>query len=83
MGNATINCPTLGGVLLSIFGQNFGQDGLAITIGENDCNNPTFVTETLVTCVLPQGAGSELDVRVNRAQRFSQVSVDTVYLLHL
>jgi len=67
-----INCPTEGGVVLGITGENFGyEEGLiAIFINTNRCGNIRLVNTTYATCVLPEGTGTLVPVvvRVSRQQ---------------
>lgn len=63
VGNATVDCPTSGlasdgvtPVYLTIYGLNFIQGGLSITVGGAECLSQT-TSETLLTCALPASDG--------------------------
>jgi hypothetical protein len=78
--SVTIQCPTAGGLLLTIIGQNFPSSSanLSVTIGplvgSLPCSNATLVTGpaapqpplAAVTCVLPAGVGSNMRVTVGQ-----------------
>lgn len=73
VGNGTTNCPTIGGITLTVTGTAFGSstDTLSVSIGTNVCTNVVFVATTKVTCTLGQGAGSNLLVTLFRNKLFS------------
>jgi hypothetical protein len=68
--NATSNCPTSGGVTVSVTGRSF-LTPLAVFINGNGCTSLRVISTELVTCSLPAGTGYEQAVTVNSREQFS------------
>jgi hypothetical protein len=63
-GNGTSECPTEGGIRISIYGQNFVALALSASVYGQTCTLPTLVSSSLITCTLPTGAGTGRPVQV-------------------
>jgi hypothetical protein len=70
--NVTSNCPTAGGVTLTIFGTDFPTQSVSIKIGSNDCTGFVYLSSTRISCTLPAGAGLLQPVLVAAGVLFSQ-----------
>ena len=68
----TAECPTAGGILITIAGSNFGASGSAALVGSRLCI-PTAAGDTEIICTLPSGSGS--DVRVVVRDSFGNASL--------
>ena len=58
----TSECPSKGGVPITLHGHSFSAPGqvptdVEITIGQNTCTNLNVVNGWTITCNLPQGSG--------------------------
>jgi hypothetical protein len=60
--NATINCPTLGGNMITIHGHNFLEPVSAFVNGQSCIIDTHPVASTMVRCTMPVGAGFEQSV---------------------
>jgi hypothetical protein len=58
--NITTQCPTEGGVELVIFGANFFQSAISVTVGGQPCSDPRVVSLFEVRCALPPSSGGSL-----------------------
>eukprot|EP01012_Entosiphon_sulcatum_P051097 TRINITY_DN7013_c0_g1_i3.p1 TRINITY_DN7013_c0_g1~~TRINITY_DN7013_c0_g1_i3.p1 ORF type:complete len:4070 (-),score=286.73 TRINITY_DN7013_c0_g1_i3:31-12240(-) len=71
-GQVTQQCPTSGGLRLTITGDNFGTSAASITLGSQTCS---AVVHTLpsqqLTCTLPAGTGANIPVIVSQGGQFS------------
>ncbi|GMH86050.1 hypothetical protein TL16_g10421 [Triparma laevis f. inornata] len=70
--NQTVNCPTTGGNLLTIYGADFGPTStpIAVTVADEPCTNPTLtVAHSQITCELPFGTGENVGVTVIVAEQ--------------
>eukprot|EP00457_Paulinella_chromatophora_P000003 gb/GEZN01000003.1/.p1 GENE.gb/GEZN01000003.1/~~gb/GEZN01000003.1/.p1 ORF type:complete len:6228 (-),score=473.22 gb/GEZN01000003.1/:302-18958(-) len=56
-GNATENCPTVGGITLTVKGENFSPDRTTVKIGVLVCTYFKYVNPREATCRLPEGTG--------------------------
>jgi hypothetical protein len=70
--NATSQCPTEGGTLITIIGDNFGENALSVHIGTQTCIGVTYYSVTKLTCTVPEGTGSPTSVVVIFGQRYSR-----------
>jgi hypothetical protein len=70
--NATFDCPTTGGTIITVKGDNFGYLGLGVRIGTRSCIGVTFISVFELTCTVPAGTGSPTSVVVIFGQRFSR-----------
>jgi hypothetical protein len=68
--NSTANCPTTGGVDITILGSAFTSTGAAVKVGANDCLI-TFLVSSQIICTLPAGTGLNLAVSVFAANLLS------------
>lgn len=73
-GNASINCPTAGGVTITVSGGGFSSDcdGMAVQVGSSFCSGLACLSSAQMTCLLPAGAGFSQGVVVILSSRFSQ-----------
>ena len=71
-GNATTQCPTFGGVTITLSGSNFPTVSMSVKVGGNDCTGVNYISSTLISCTLPAGAGSSQLVVVAAGVLFSQ-----------
>ena len=69
--NSTYNCPTLGGSTITILGVYF-TSASSVTVNGLVCSNVYYNSSTLLTCILPAQAGSNLSVIVTTGLSFSQ-----------
>jgi hypothetical protein len=56
-GNVTTQCPTTGGVTITLNGAQFAQIDTTVTVGGVACSNYIFFSVSLATCRLPSGTG--------------------------
>ncbi len=56
--NATTDCSTEGGAAMTVRGEPFVQEGISVSIGGSLCANPVVLSNSLLTCTLPAGAGA-------------------------
>jgi hypothetical protein len=68
--NSTINCPTAGGARLTIFGSLFGTSVTAFVNGAS-CGSLIRISDEVLTCSLPSGAGLSQSVTVSSTSQFS------------
>jgi hypothetical protein len=61
---ATIDCPTSGGIWLTIEGEGFGADALSVSIGGQYGRQLQFISSTQIRCMLPPGMGKQVPVAV-------------------
>jgi hypothetical protein len=66
-GTSTINCPTEGGITITIIGTNFALVQ-SITVGGRLCTSATNSDASTATCTLPAGAGTNVAVSVSGPQ---------------
>eukprot|EP00457_Paulinella_chromatophora_P000059 gb/GEZN01000059.1/.p1 GENE.gb/GEZN01000059.1/~~gb/GEZN01000059.1/.p1 ORF type:complete len:2708 (-),score=174.89 gb/GEZN01000059.1/:523-8646(-) len=65
-------CPTAGGVLITIDGEDFTSSGAQVRVGNVPCVNVQHLSDKKLTCLLPPGAGALQSVTVNKRQLYSQ-----------
>ncbi len=58
--NSTVECDTEGGAALTIYGNNFVQSNIAVTIGGESCSSPFVRSVRMITCLSPPGAGGAM-----------------------
>jgi hypothetical protein len=80
VGNTTVLCPTEGNVTITVFGTNFVQSQLAVTVAGAECTNPVVRSLFELTCTLPIGSGGE--PRGVVVQRATQASATVPFLTY-
>eukprot|EP00808_Paulinella_micropora_P019733 g59215.t1 len=63
--NKTVECPTEGGVTLTIMGANFNPDKSTIKIGVQSCDSKRYISNGELRCVLASGTGLDRLVSVS------------------
>ncbi len=56
--------PTAGGTFVTIKGENFDENGVTVTIGENTASNVVVNSPFELTCLTPAGSAGSVDVVV-------------------
>lgn len=68
--------PTIGGIILTIYGRNFGDRSASITVGGNPCpENTSAHTHSSIECILPSGQGTLNPVFVTVDQKLSSAQI--------
>jgi len=87
VGNSTVDCPTEGGVVLTIRGDKFSPAKMAIKIDVADCTRLTFISVREVRCTLARGVGLNRSVSLRvgtgyaRPQNLVSYAYATLYAI--
>lgn len=81
VGARTIGCDPVAATTLTVHGHAFGTSGATVAVGGVACTDVVHVAgfaTTRLTCTLPPGSGSNLEVRVTADSSESPVGAATV-----